>query len=228
MANKTLAGLKPNPKNPRKITDAKARMLRDSLARFGDISGLVFNRTSGQLVGGHQRVEAFKALGAHDVTITKQYDVPSHAGTVAEGYVDISGERYAYRETQWDDATEKAANLAANKGAGEWDLAQVGNWIQELDAIDFDIDLTMFDEADRAGLLPHPGGINEDWDEALDKVPEGEQGGLKTTTFTLSREQHDLVMQRLDAMKKLGPFVDTGNDNSNGNALARLAEMYHG
>ncbi|RYF44795.1 MAG: hypothetical protein EOO38_17195 [Cytophagaceae bacterium] len=154
MANKTLAGLKPNPKNPRKITDVKARMLRDSLARFGDISGLVFNRTSGQLVGGHQRVEAFKGLGASDVTITKAYKVASHAGTVAEGHVDISGERYAYREVEWDEATEKAANLAANKGAGEWDLAQVAEWIDELTEVSFDLDLTMFDADERQALAP--------------------------------------------------------------------------
>jgi hypothetical protein len=168
MAKQTLAGLKPNPKNPRKITDAKARMLRDSLARFGDISGLVFNRTSGQLVGGHQRVEAFKGLGASDVTLTKQYDVPSHAGTVAEGHVDISGERYAYREVEWDEATEKAANLAANKGAGEWDLAQVAEWVDELAEVSFDLDLTMFDADEREGLMPDSQLIEEKFAEEDD------------------------------------------------------------
>ena len=147
---RTLASLRPNPKNPRTITAAKRKQLAAALDKFGDLGGIVFNARSGQLVGGHQRVSAFNAQTP--VVITKAYDAPTRTGTVAEGYVVLSGERFSFREVQWDDATEKAANLAANKGAGEFDLSSVSSWLVDLDSEGFDLDLTMFDDDERAGL----------------------------------------------------------------------------
>jgi len=40
----SVADLKADPKNPRTITDRAAAALRESLRRFGDLSGVVFNR----------------------------------------------------------------------------------------------------------------------------------------------------------------------------------------
>lgn len=155
MTKQFLPDLKPNPRNPRKVTDTKLRMLKDSLARFGDLSGIVVNRTSGnQVVGGHQRLKAFAQLGALDAVIEHTYEHKTSAGTVAEGYVAVEGERFAYREVEWTSDEEKAANLAANKGAGEWRLDQVAEWVSELDDVNFDLDLTMFDADDRAALIP--------------------------------------------------------------------------
>ncbi len=54
-----LSQLKSNPKNPRRVTDKKLDMLKKALFEFGDLSGIVFNRKTGQLVGGHQRVKIF-------------------------------------------------------------------------------------------------------------------------------------------------------------------------
>lgn len=139
--------LNPNPKNPRKITDAKLDMLKRAMLEFGDLSGIVFNRKSKQLVGGHQRTRWMDPNA--EVTLTKKYPKPTKTGTVAEGYLELDGERYAYREVAWDKHREMAANIAANKGAGEWDMPELTEWIKELssfDADDFDMSLTMFDE----------------------------------------------------------------------------------
>lgn len=139
--------LTPNPKNPRKITDAKLDMLKRAMLEFGDLSGIVFNRKSKQLVGGHQRTRWMDPNA--EVTLTKKYSKPTKTGTVAEGYLELDGERYAYREVSWDKHREMAANIAANKGAGEWDMPELTSWIKELssfDADDFDLSLTMFDE----------------------------------------------------------------------------------
>ena len=45
-------------------------------------------------------------------------------------------------------------------------------------------------------------------------------------TFTLHDEQAKQVKTALTAAKSLGPFVDSPNENSNGNALARIAETF--
>lgn len=44
-----------NPGNPRKITDAKLAQLKKSMLELGDISGVVFNVNTGNVVGGAQR-----------------------------------------------------------------------------------------------------------------------------------------------------------------------------
>ena len=42
----------------------------------------------------------------------------------------------------------------------------------------------------------------------------------------LHDEQVKIVQAAVTAAKARGPFVDTGNDNANGNALARICEAY--
>lgn len=145
-----ISDLTPNAQNPRTITDQKKAMLKKALLKFGDLSGIVYNRKTKQLVGGHQRREAFDSDSV--ITVTKKYSRPTKTGTVAEGFVELKGERFSYREVVWDEITEKAANIAANKGAGEWDLPKLGEWLKELNSfdIDFDLELTMFD-ADELG-----------------------------------------------------------------------------
>jgi hypothetical protein len=130
-----------NPLNPRKITPEQLKMLADSLRKFGDLSGLILNERTGHLVGGHQRV---KELGEAPVKIVRRYKVPTAKGTVAEGYVLFEGERYNYRVVQWDEATEKAAMIAANKHGGDWDFPQLSELLMELDTGAFDLSLTGF------------------------------------------------------------------------------------
>lgn len=133
-------------------------MLEKSLKKFGDLSGIIYNRKSKQLVGGHQRTAVLDAASA--VEITKKYEKPTPTGTVAEGFVIVGKERFGYREVAWDEATEKAANLAANKGAGEWDVSGLTNWMRELEDFDFDLDLTMFDPDERIPFLADINAVN--------------------------------------------------------------------
>jgi hypothetical protein len=85
---------------------------------------------------------------------------------------------------------------------------------------------TGFAEKDIAELMH---GLDEasrgDWEEAFDKVPEGEGSGFQQMTFTVTDAQVDIVKRSM-AKAKGGKFDDTGNENSNGNALAAIAEAY--
>lgn len=144
-----------NPKNPRIITDAKLKQLKKAIAEFGDLSGIIFNRKTKQLVGGHQRRKLID--DKTPIVILKKNSKPSKVGTVAEGYIEVNGERFSYREVYWPEHKEKAANIAANKGAGVWDMPQLNEWLKELSDFDlnFDLDLTMFD-IDELAALPNP------------------------------------------------------------------------
>lgn len=147
-----LADLIPNEKNPRKASDAKLEQLRKAIHKFGDLSGIVWNTQTKHLIGGHQRQKVME--GISKITITHKLKKPSRTGTVAVGYVDIKGERFHYREVAWDENTEKAASIAANKSAGEWDLPKLGEWMRELGSFDndFDMELTMFDQDELLGF----------------------------------------------------------------------------
>jgi len=59
------------PFNPRKIDDYAKKKLRESLKSFGLAETLVWNKTSGHLVGGHQRLEQLDKLeGNQDYALT--------------------------------------------------------------------------------------------------------------------------------------------------------------
>jgi hypothetical protein len=147
MAHATkVSDLKANPDNPRKISDEKLGMLDKSMKKFGDLSGIVANRRSGLMVGGHQRVKQIAPDA--EVVITQRYKKPTRTGTVAEGYVLLAGERFTYREVWWDAKTEKAANIAANAHGGEWEMEKLTKWVSELRLAGLDLDLIGFTAAE--------------------------------------------------------------------------------
>lgn len=61
----------------------------------------------------------------------------------------------------------------------------------------------------------------------MPSLPTGDRSPFQQMTFTVSDEQAETIKAALGEAKKV-PFGDTGNDNSNGNALARIAEAYRG
>lgn len=149
MRNKTkINTLKPADYNPRKITNEQLESLKKAMEEFGDLSGIVFNRRTGNMVGGHQRIKAIP----EDAEIYKE-KLPklSRTGTVAEGYILVNSEKFIYREVDWDINREKLANIAANKQGGEFDDDMLAALISELNNADCDVGLTGFsqDEVDK-------------------------------------------------------------------------------
>src|SRR6266566_5977521 len=55
--------------NPRVISKSAKRALAASLKRFGLVQPIVVNKTTGQVVGGHQRIEALREQGVTDVDV---------------------------------------------------------------------------------------------------------------------------------------------------------------
>ena len=130
-----LDALKANEKNPRTMSRFDADNLKQSMQTFGDLSGIVFNRQTKQLVGGHQRIETFRRMGeSKTIVIEHHFEAPNSVGTVAVGYVLYKDERYGYREVDWPLDRETAANIAANRIQGEFDLdklAEMDWWLKE-------------------------------------------------------------------------------------------------
>ena len=152
MSRPEIAGdLRPAPYNPREITEHRLSLLEGSMTEFGDLSGIVFNRATGRLVGGHQRLK--KIPPEAYIHRTEDYDPPTDVGTVAHGFIEYRGERWAYREVDWPVEIEKLANIAANKHGGEFDLPVVRDILDELDTGVLDLTLSGFDEGELERLM---------------------------------------------------------------------------
>lgn len=153
-----ISDLKPNPQNPRQISDKKLEILKKSLAEFGDLSGVVFNKRTCHLVGGHQRMKVIPQSAQIEM-IDQEH-----------GFITCDGIKQTYRVVEWDETKEKAANIAANKHGGDWDIPKLNEWLLELDAQNIDMDLTGFTQEELEGLMAPVQKLEPQCDE--DEVPE--------------------------------------------------------
>lgn len=107
--------IKNAPYNPRIMDEKAKKRLRKNIAKHGLVAALTWNKRTGNLVGGHQRLEQLDALEK-----TKDYEL-----TVC--VVDV------------DEREEAALNVQLNNPSmqGEWDLDKLANMSEE-----FDLDLS--------------------------------------------------------------------------------------
>jgi hypothetical protein len=132
------------------MSDADKRRMKRSLAEFGDLSGIVINRRTGNLVGGHQRADV---LQSGQLVVT-DLPAPEADGTVARGHLEHDGKKYNVRVVDWTDIKAQAAMLAANRFSrvGKDDPDMLGSLMEDLVNANFDLDLTGFDEEAVAGI----------------------------------------------------------------------------
>lgn len=102
------ADLHADSDNPRRISEEAEEGLRSSLERFGDLSGIVFNVRTGELVCGHQRVNQIRELyGDRDIEVV---DKKMGVGRIL---ID-DGRFFGVRVVDWSKSVQRAANVAAN------------------------------------------------------------------------------------------------------------------
>lgn len=120
----------PAPYNPRKDLrpgEPEYEKLARSIDEFGCVEPLVWNRRTGTLVGGHQRLKVLLARGAANVDVSV-VDLPL--------------------------AKEKALNLALNRISGAWDERLLAELLEDLARTpDFDMALTGFDQPEIDGIF---------------------------------------------------------------------------
>lgn len=134
-----LSQLKPAPYNPRvnlKPGDVEYEKLKRSIVEFGYVEPIIFNKSTGFVVGGHQRVKVLQALGHEEVDVVI---------------------------VELDDKMERALNVALNKVGGDWDLPKLKDLLLELDDGSFDMSLSGFDSEELKNLIDQgEGGDEED------------------------------------------------------------------
>lgn len=103
-----IENMKPAKYNPRKNlkpTDSKYKQIKDSIDNFGYIDPIIWNERTGNIIGGHQRYKILCELGLKEIECVV---------------------------VNFDDETEKAANLAVNKAQGDWDKEKLDELLREM------------------------------------------------------------------------------------------------
>ena len=126
---KNTADLLPADYNPRKDLkpgDKEYEKLKRSIEQFGYVEPVIWNKTTGFVVGGHQRLKVLLDMGITEVECV---------------VVEMDAEK------------EKALNIALNKISGEWDKDKLALLIADLQGADFDVSLTGFEPAEIDSLF---------------------------------------------------------------------------
>jgi hypothetical protein len=117
---------------------------------------------------------------------------------------------------------KRALVIADNQlalGAG-WDAELLALELGELGAADFDLSLVGFSDQELDDMLRNAVPL-----DGMPGLPDWDKPNFQQMTFTLHDTQAEQVKAALDAAKDEGPF-DGPNENSNGNALARICDSF--
>jgi hypothetical protein len=197
-----VSDLKANKRNPRTISKEKREMLKKAIEEFGDLGGVVFNRQTKQLVGGHQRISVLPK--GSKVVIENTYDPPTRTGTVADGHILISDERFMYREVDWPLVREESANIAANQHGGSWQDDKLREILADLVSAGIDMDLVGFTTDELAKLMGSAAAYDAQCDE--DEAPEPPKNPRTVTGDVYHLGPHKLLCgdsTRVDDVEKL-------------------------
>ncbi len=124
-----LSELNPAEYNPRKALkpgDPAYEKLKASILSFGNVEPIVWNRSTGNVIGGHQRLRVLLDLG------------------VTESEVSV---------VELSEVDERRLNIALNKITGEWDDEKLTSLLAELTAGGVDVYPTGFDEQELSSMF---------------------------------------------------------------------------
>ena len=194
--------VRPDPSNVMQHPPSQIDALAASLVAFG-FDQPILARRNGLIIAGHGRLLAARQVGMTHVPVV---------------YTDLDGVDAARRMV----GDNRLAALA------EPDTEALAELLRQLQAEDA-LGGTGYDDAAVDALLQSLTAASDgEWAAAFGGVPDGEKSPFEQMTFTLATHQAETVREALRVAKEAGPFVDTGNENSNGNALARICEAYRG
>ncbi len=122
-----IGNLKPDPANPRRISEQELEALTRSIQEFGLVDPIIARHEDKMVIGGHQRLLAARKLGYTTVPVV---------------FVDLSQEQ------------ARLLNIALNKISGSFDQELLARLLSELNEIpELDLTLSGFEEDELKNLL---------------------------------------------------------------------------
>ena len=179
------------PSNPRSITREKMELLKNNITDYPEMlslrSLLIYPIDDGKyiLIGGNMRYRALKELGyteAPCIIIPKETSIEQL----------------------------KAYTIIDNNGFGKWSWDMLANEWDELQLVEWGVDLPIIP----TGEEPNTNGEIGDENNDTEKL-----------TFTLAKEQAEFIKAQLK-IAKCGDSDTFGNTNDSGNALYSIVKQW--
>lgn len=107
LVTKNISEIKPSPYNPRTMSASAMEGLEKSMETFGYVDPIVWNKKTGNIVGGHQRYEILRKQGKDKIKVI---------------------------EVELSEKEERALNITLNNQSiqGEWDNDRLQSILKEL------------------------------------------------------------------------------------------------
>lgn len=193
------------------MSKSEANRLGESLIKWGDLSGFVYNTRLDRIVSGHQRAAMFDRMGGEKkIVITQKFEPMMADKTTAIGYITYQGRFYNYREVDFTEAEDIAANSAANHISGDDDLEKLASQMDVLRDLDQDLlALTGLDDDELAKL------------QQLGNEPESQakDDDGQSMSFHLTNDQYDAVNEALMYITAKNDLNGLPSKDMYGNAL---------
>lgn len=192
--------------NPRQISDRNLEKLRDSIHSFGFVDPIIINLKNNRIIGGHQR---YKVL-------MEDYDNNKELNLYKLG--DIG---WAFPDTDISinsEEQEKALNIILNQNnlMGEWDNEKLKGIFKDLSDVDFDLELTGFEDFEIELFLDedyetfnYQHLLEEEQEEAVEEPAPAIQKDNTTDTETSEEEEEDYGYDILSSLEKTGDPIVT-------------------
>jgi len=184
--------------HPQNVRQGDVGAISESLRAHGQYRPIVVQKSTGYILAGNHTWKAAKALGWTRIETTE---------------LDVDDDR-ALRILLVDN---RANDLATYNDHALADL------LRDLASTESHLKGTGYDGDDLDELLTTV--LSEE--DAFGALPDGDRSDITQMTFTMTLDQSETVKEALARCKHLNGFdLDTGNKNSNGNALAFIAQDF--
>lgn len=154
-----------NPRRDLQPEDAEYQKLRKSMEDFGYVEPIIWNKRTGNVVGGHQRLKVLLEKGAEDIEAV---------------VVDL------------DERNEKIVNVLLNKVKGRWDIGKLVDLLTELNEAG-QMDATGFEEWELQSLLMQYDHIKDLMEEDFSDFDAGKERSTFVMTFSLPQGAREAV-----------------------------------
>jgi len=193
------AELAVNPRNWRRHPEQQEAALAGVLSEVGWAGACLFNEATGLLIDGHLRQKVALANGADKIPVLVGRWTPDQEAKILATLDPIAG------------------LATADPVALDQLLRDVTTSCEELQAV-----------LDGLWADAQEGAVFDAAEAAPPELPDGDRSPFQQMTFTLHDSQAETVKAAIEKAKATGDFNGSPNENSNGNALARIAEAYLG
>lgn len=154
-----------NPRKDLMEDDKEYIKIKNSIATFGYVEPIIWNKRTGNIVGGHQRFKVLLENGEEEIEVV---------------VVDL------------EEKDEKKLNIILNKVKGRWNIGKLTELLQELEDRG-EMEITGFEDWELQGLLMQYDHIQDLMDEDFSDFSQENERTTFTMTFSCPADTRESI-----------------------------------